>query len=42
MKNSIRVVQAINLTYSNKTIKSEILKKLISLIQINLIDKQRC
>ena len=42
MKNSIRVVQTMNLTYLNETIKNEILKKLISLIQANLIDKQRC
>ena len=42
MKNSICVVQTMNLTYSNEIIKNEILKKLISLIQINSIDKQRC
>ena len=42
MKNLIRVVQTINLMYSNETIKNKILKKLILLIQINLIDKQRC
>ena len=42
MKNSIRVVQTMNLTYSNEIIKNEILKKLILLIQINLTNKQRC
>ena len=42
MKNSIDIVQTMNLTYSNKAIKDKILKKLILLIQINSIDKQRC